>query len=127
MDKNKIITSTKDTTKMCDAFCDYFIDHPRIAHGSIPVGTSHQLDHIEVKERSMYFRNTTKTDIIESTMYLNKEGSINDVSRKFLVMCKHYVSIYLKELFNFSITSDVYPNVFFNCSVYTHSYEKLTL
>ena len=41
-----------------------------------------------------------------------KEGGINYVSRKFLVMCKSYVLYYLKQLFNFSIISLIYPNVF---------------
>ena len=45
-------------------------------------------------------------------MRLNKEGSINHISRKILDICKNFVSHYLKELFNFCITSGVYPNVF---------------
>ena len=60
----------------------------------------------------MYFRQATETEIVESIMQLNKEGGINDVSRKFLNMCKNHVSYYLKELFNFCIDSLVFPNVF---------------
>ena len=60
----------------------------------------------------MYFRNATETDIIKSIMRLNKEGCINDTSRKFLVIWKSYVSYYLEELIHFFITSGVYPYVF---------------
>ena len=52
------------------------------------------------------------SEIVESIMQLNKEGGINDVSRKFLILCKNHVSYYLKELFNFCIDSLVFPNVF---------------
>ena len=62
----------------------------------------------------MYFRNAKETDVINSIMRLNKEGGINDVSHNFLVICKNYVSYYLKELLNFCITPGVYPNVFKN-------------
>ena len=60
----------------------------------------------------MYFRHTTGSEIIEPILQLNKEGCINDVSRKFLILCKNHVSYYLKELFNFCIDSLVFPNVF---------------
>ena len=33
--------STNHTTKLCDVFCNYFIDHPRNTHESIPISTSH--------------------------------------------------------------------------------------
>ena len=38
--------------------------------------------------RSMYFRHATRTEIIESILQLKKECGINDVSRKFFIMCK---------------------------------------
>ena len=53
----------------------------------------------------MYFRQATETEIIESILQLNKEGGINDVSTKFLIMCENHVSYYLKELPNFCIDS----------------------
>ena len=89
-----------DTTKIYDAFCNYSIDHTRNIHGYIPISTSHLSDQVEINEKSMYLQNATETDIIESITHLNKEGGINDVSRIFLVMCKNYISCYLKQLFN---------------------------
>ena len=65
----------------------------------------------------MYFRYATVTEFIESIMQLNKEGGINDV------MCKNYVSFYLKELFNFGITLGVYTNVFKTAQI-THMHKK---
>ena len=47
----------------------------------------------------MYFRNGTKTDIIDSILRLYKEGGINDVSRKFMVIRKILVSYCLEEQF----------------------------
>ena len=72
--------STNDSTKICDAFCNYFIDYPRNIHGSVPISISHQLDQVEINERTMYFRNATETDIIEYIMRLNKKSGKNDVS-----------------------------------------------
>ena len=60
----------------------------------------------------MYFLQATETETVYSIMQLNKEGGINDISRKFLNICKNHVSYYLKELFNFCIVSLVFPNVF---------------
>ena len=62
----------------------------------------------------MYFQNVPETDILESIKLLNKEGDINDVSRKILVMCKSYVSFNLREPLKFSITPGAYPNIFEN-------------
>ena len=105
--------STNNSIIICDAFCYHFIDQPRNVHGSISISTSHHFDQIENNERSIYFRNATDTDLIESIIRLNKEGSINDISRKILVVCKNYVSYYLrKKLFNFSIISGVYLDIF---------------
>ena len=84
--------STNDTGKFCDALRNYFVDYPRNNKGSIPISTSHHLNQIEINEGSMYFQSATETDIIKSIMHLNKEGGINDISRKFLVICKNYVS-----------------------------------
>ena len=42
----------------------------------------------------MFFRNSKEIEIRDSSMHLNKEGRINDVSSKFMVMCKNYVSYY---------------------------------
>ena len=96
--------STNDTTQICQAFCIYLIDNQINIHGPIPISTSHLLDQVEINERSMHFQNATEFDIIESIMRFNKEGGINDVSRKFLVICKNLVFYYLKELFNVCIT-----------------------
>ena len=71
----------------------------------------------------MCFRNATETDSIESFMRLNKEGGTNDISRKFLVICKYYVSCYLKEIIEFCVISGVYPNVFKNAQI-TPIYKK---
>ena len=98
------------------SYCIYFIGHTKNTHGPIPISTSHHLGQVEINGRSMYFRNAMGTDIIEPIIRLNKGGGINDCSRKFLVICKNLVSYYLKEPFNFCITSDVYPNVYKNCS-----------
>ena len=59
----------------------------------------------------MYFQNATETNTIKSIMRLNKEGGINDISRKFLVIWRNYF-YYLKELFNLCFKSGVYPNFF---------------
>ena len=87
--------STTDNTKICNSFCNYIIDHPKNIHEPIPARNSQHMDHIHIKDRSMYFRHAIETEIVESIMQLNKEGGINDVSIKFVCMCKNHVSYYL--------------------------------
>ena len=64
---------------------------------SISVSNFNHLEQIYINERSMYFCQETETEIAECIMPLNKEGDINDVSRKFLFMCKNYALYYSKE------------------------------
>ena len=104
--------STNDTIKIRYSFCNHFIDHPRNIYGSILITTYHPLDQIKINERSMFFRDATETDFIQYFVRPNNEGSNNDISRKFLVICRNYVSLLLEDLFNFCITSGVYPDVF---------------
>ena len=70
------------------------------------------MDWIEINERSMHYCRATETDILESIIHLNKEGGINDVFRKYLLMCKNCVSSYIKEIFNFCIALGLYHFVF---------------
>ena len=83
--------STTDTTKICNSFCKYFIDYPKIIHESIPLNNCHHIDQIDINGRSMYFRHATEIENVESIMQLNKESVINDNSRKFFIMCKNHV------------------------------------
>ena len=64
--------SITDTTKICNSFCNHFIDHPKNVHESIPVSNSHHLDQIDTNDRSKYFRQGTGTEIVECIMQLNK-------------------------------------------------------
>ena len=45
-------------------------------------------------------------------MCLNKEGGINNISYKFLVLCKFHVAYHLNELLTFCLTSGIYLNFF---------------
>ena len=103
--------STNDTTINCDAFGNIFNDHPRYIHISIPISNSHNLDTLEIIDRSRCIRYAKETNIVEFITHLKKADVNNDVSRKFLVICKSYFSFHLKELSGFFITSDVDPNV----------------
>ena len=69
-------------------YYNYFIGIRRLINGSVSSRTSHHLDQVENNRRLMYFRHVTETDIIESSMHLNNEGSINHVSHKCMVMQK---------------------------------------
>ena len=62
--------STPDTTKICNSLCNYFIDHSKNISESITFSNSHLLDQIDINHRSMYFRNATETEIVESIMQL---------------------------------------------------------
>ena len=59
-----------------------------------------------------FFRKGTETETLESIMSLNKEGDINDVYLKLLIMCKNHVAYHLKDILNVCVTSGVYPNIF---------------
>ena len=104
--------STTDTTKICNCFWRYFIDHPKKHQWTNPGQQLPSFRSNRCKWQDNVFCQATETEIVESVMQLNKEGGIYDVSRKFLIMCKNHVSYYLKEPFNFCIDSLVFPNVF---------------
>ena len=104
--------STTDTTKFCNSFCNYFNAQLKNIHESIPVSNSHNLDQIDINDRSRYFRQATETEIVEFVMQLNKEGGNNYVSRKFFIMCKNRVTFYLKQIFIFCICPCLFPNIF---------------
>ena len=38
--------STNDTSKVCNSFCNYYIDNPTIIHEGFPFSSSHYLDQI---------------------------------------------------------------------------------
>ena len=88
------------------------ISQKKNIHESIPLSNSHHLYQIDLNDEPMYFCHATETETVESIMQSNKVGDRNDVSRKFLVMCKNHVSFHFKELFNFFIDIFVFPNVF---------------
>ena len=79
--------SPTHTNKICDAFWNYCFDHPTKIHEYLSIGISHNLDQTDINGRSMFFfRNATETEITESVMHLFGDGSINNVSCKFLVI-----------------------------------------
>ena len=106
------LVSTNDTSKICNSFSHYFIDRPGNIHQSIPFCSCHPFDQIHFNDRSMFFRNVMETEILESTMCLNKEGGINNITRKIFVMCENLVAYHQKELLNFCRTSGVHSNIF---------------
>ena len=54
--------STTDTTKICNSFCNYFIDHPKNILESILGSNSQPLDQIDINDRSMCIRQATETE-----------------------------------------------------------------
>ena len=103
--------STNDTSEIGNYFCIYFIDHPRNIHESIPYSSSHYLE-TYILMMVYVFQNVIETEILECIMCLIKEGGINDISRKFLVMCKNHNAYHLNGLLNFCIASGVYSSIF---------------
>ena len=59
-----------------------------------------------------FVQHALETKFIEHIICLKKFGGINNVSRKFLAMCKIHVAYHRKGLLNFCITSNLYPNYF---------------
>ena len=82
----------------------------------ISIALSHSaLSSIQIRQnfmRSPCSSEMPREPILWSIMRFNKEGGINNISRKFLIICKNYVSYYLKDPFNFCIISGISPNVF---------------
>ena len=48
-------------------------------HDSILFSNFHCLDRVDIYGKSMYFRHEAVTEIVESSLLLNREGSLNNI------------------------------------------------
>ena len=98
--------------KISNAFCDHFISHPATIHASILPSTSDYSNLISPTPNSMVLHYVTENEVKQKISLLKKEGSISDISRRFLRLCVNYVSKYICFLFNFCIDEATFPDKF---------------
>ena len=101
-----------DPKTIADAFCKYFIDHPKRLNENIRTSDNDYLDLVSFNEKSMNFFPCSRAEIFNAITALKKEGSMDDLSPRFLKICGHLLSYYLCQLFNLCVENGVYPDRF---------------
>ena len=101
-----------DPNKIANSFCKYFIEHPKSIHSAINPSNNDYSNLINNYNHAMRFYYCTEMEISKEIKKLKKEGSKDDLPRKFLKLCNEHVSKFLCYLFNLCIEKGIYPDAF---------------
>ena len=101
-----------DETIICEEFGRYFIENPKKIHNEVPPCNTSFLDRIPVSNASMSFHPVTPSEIKIYIKKLKKNGRIDDLSKRFLVLCIDHVSPYISTLFNLCVNQGTFPDIF---------------
>ena len=103
--------TTSDPNDISNMFCEYFVNHPKNIHSSIPDCNIDFSNLIRRNESTLYLYPVTENEIRNIINNLKNEGHISDISRKFLKLSSEFVVSKLKDLFNLCISQGVFPDV----------------
>ena len=101
-----------DSKIISDAFCKYFLEHPRTIRDNISPSTSNFLDLIPMNSSSISFNYTEENEVCKILDSMNNKSSKEDIPSKFLKYCKSHVSYCLAFLFNMCIDCGEFPKKF---------------
>ena len=104
-------------------FNSHFINHPKNINQSILGSQGSYLESIPRNSTNMYFSLSTPSEVYEVIMNSSKNGSIGDVSNKFLKMCVPFVSPLTSDLFNSCIREGIFPDCL-KCAKITPIFKK---
>ena len=99
-------------SRIADAFNDYFIDHPKMIHDSIPISNESYFHLINNPINNFNFAHTTPDEISRKLLTMKKNSNIEDIPTKFLAMSQQYLSMPLCVLFNLCIDHGKFPSLF---------------
>ena len=112
-----------DPNVISGKFNSHFIDHPKNINQAILNSQSNYLDLIPRNSTNMYFYLSSPAEVSKVIMTSNKNGSVGDISNKFLKMCVPYVSPLISNLFNSCIREGIFPDIL-KCAKITHVFKK---
>lgn len=95
-----------------EAFNKYFTAHPKEIHESIPDPQTDYSYLIRPNPNSFFFQPCTENEISLIIQKMKKEGSLNDIPRKFLKFCAPFICNHLCNIFNDCATHGIFPSIF---------------
>ena len=101
-----------DGEEISREFSDHFSKVPHRIHNSMDTPTIDFSELIPIHDTKPNFTQATERETENAINSLNKEGSITDISRRFLKVCCTQASRYLCQLFNLCIERNSYPKIF---------------
>ena len=102
---------TSDGHLISKSFCEFFVSYPKSIHDNIPNTTSFAFSNIiQSNPNSMVLIPSTAGEVEEIIRSFKKNGSIDDISTKFLKLSLPYISAHISKLFNLCIQRGVYPD-----------------
>ena len=112
-----------DPVVIANAFCDYFVSHPKNIHNSIPPAQLDYSNIIPYYECRFILYQCTPAKVYSAVCKLKKEGPKSDISVKFLKMCGMHLATVLCKFFNICFNEAVYPDDF-KCSKISPIFKK---
>ena len=104
--------TTSNPEDISNHFGDYFINHPKNIHSSIPQSSSNFDDLIERQQNTMFLYPFNKEEVEATVKSLKKNGHIDDIPKKFMLWNSVFISEKLCELFNLCLEQGVFPEPF---------------
>ena len=106
---NEIVT---DPAKISEAYCKHFIDHPNNIHNAVPPSNNNYMGLIPLIPEAAIFDPCTESEISRIIASMKKEGSLDDLPRKFLKLCKDYAPKCISSLINACLEQGIFPDIF---------------
>ena len=78
---------------------------------NIPPSISSYLANIPVNPSSMEMRLLTPAEINHCIANLKKNGGLDDISKRFMIMCHEYLPNILSNMFNLCVNQQVFPEI----------------
>ena len=100
-----------DPKNISEAFSKYFVEHPKNIHDSIPPSTVDFSGLIPRNNNTANFPLCTENEVYLLLCKMKKEGSFEDIPRKFLRLCIDYIINPLTSLINVCISEGVFPDI----------------
>ena len=105
-----------DPVVIGNAFCDYFLSHPKDINNNIPLSQLDYSNIIPSYECGFIRYQCTPAEVYSAVCKLKKEGQKLDISVKFLNMCGMHLATVLCKFFNICFDEAIHPDDFNYCS-----------
>ena len=104
--------SIDDEREICDHFNRFFINHPKEVHDSVPPYSNSYMDLLPSNVPDGIFEAWNEIEVEAAICALRKNGALEDIPRKFLLISNTFVSKFICQLFNLSLYQGYFPDSF---------------